>query len=233
MKTLSSYLHDKEPAIGTIVKYANYVLNETWQNVLRTEQAELTRMFIEYGDRAYGVYIQHFMSPFFEQLSQNDLHTRHGFNLADSIENWGPPEERERCAWYVIKKADGTPIGTLVLQIYHSHVNFNVPHAPRAFALEVTEREDILEAISYAVMRVVKQPKDSFQAMPDVDAYSKWEYSVETGLADALRPYKGQTGGNFVDLALAAWGRNGWELVSVVPQGQQLAAFFKRRIAAT
>ncbi|UKS29151.1 DUF6022 family protein [Paenibacillus sp. HWE-109] len=233
MKPLSTFSKEKQLSIHNLAAYANQVIAETWTTVLEEQRAELIEMFTVYGDRAYGVFIQKFMAPLFEQLAQNEFITRPGFNLADSLEKWGPPEERERCAWYIIEKPDGSSVGTLVLQIFHSHVQFHLPHPPHIMALEETEREDILDALSYTIRRAKKKASDGYQRIHEQETMTKWEYSAETGLADAFRSFKGQSGGSYVDLALAAWGRNGWELVSIVPQQDQLIAFFKRPVFAS
>ncbi|MFD0696961.1 DUF6022 family protein [Paenibacillus sp. GCM10027628] len=230
MQSIQDYLQDQEPTIHSIAYYADQCIKQSSLSVLTEHNNELTHLFNEHGDRAYGVYIQKFMAPFFKQLSDYGLITRPGFNLADSVENWGPPEERERCAWYVIKKPDETLLGTLILQVYHSHVKFNIPKAPRAFALEETEREAILNALSNTMVRIHQDPKDTLPDVVPDDYYQQWEYHYESGLGDILKNNSGRTLGLLIDNSLSCWGRHGWELVSFVPQNEQLLAFFKRPV---
>ncbi|QGQ98925.1 hypothetical protein EHS13_30635 [Paenibacillus psychroresistens] len=58
----------------------------------------------------------------------------------------------------------------------------------------------------------------------------KWEYATEVGLSDYTQIYHGRKVPNY-DYALALWGRNGWELISIIPQNDRLIAFFKRPTA--
>ncbi|QGQ98926.1 hypothetical protein EHS13_30640 [Paenibacillus psychroresistens] len=121
MQTLKNYFLDEpESSIQSLVKYMNQALSEIWEVVLKNNEAELTQMFVDYGDRAYGAYIQKFMGEIGEQVNQAGYEMKAGFNLANSIESWGPPEERERCVWYVINDVTGTPLGSAILQIFHS-----------------------------------------------------------------------------------------------------------------
>lgn len=55
---------------------------------------------------------------------------------------------KERCVWYIVKTAEGEELGTLVLQAYHLRRSFFMPRAPRLLALEVTDRETIIAALS-------------------------------------------------------------------------------------
>ena len=107
--------------IESIARTAGDILSPAWKAVFDEEKDELTEVFKKFGDRAYGAWIQQFMAPVAERLAAEGFIIRDGFNLKNSIENWGPPEERERCVWYVVKTTDGDEMGTLVLQVYHSH----------------------------------------------------------------------------------------------------------------
>ncbi|WP_248928778.1 DUF6022 family protein [Paenibacillus hamazuiensis] len=220
MKKFIEYGEADTADIQAVAKYANHCVSETWEDVLNEQREELLRMFEQYGDRAYGVYIQKFTAPLFDELIEAGFQVRPGFHLSDSVENWGPPEERERCAWYAVKRPDGTSLGTLVLQVFHSHTQFHIPEPPRVFGIEETEREAVLDKIGAAALRTghVSRNTGYKEAAGDIQ---KWEYSTETGLGD----YAGYPG---FDYALAKWGRHGWELVSVTPHQDRLIAFFKR-----
>lgn len=227
MKSLQDYLSKEQaPTIHTLVKFMNQYLSEKWNGIFAENEEELAAMFAEYGDRAYGAYVQKLMAPVCEPLLDAGFQIRPGFHLSDSIEQWGPPEERERCAWYVIAK-DGDPIGTAVLQFYHSHTRFHLPQPPRFFALEETGRDEILNALSHAAVRLYGSALRYQDSLPE-DGAPKWEYAADSGLGDYLQPFKGQTGTGFIDQALAVWGRNGWELVSITPYQDRLVGFFKR-----
>jgi hypothetical protein len=158
MNTLKESLKaNGQISIQAIAEFLDHYVAGTWEMVLEVNLEELQSVFAKAGDRAYGVYILRFMNPVFEQLKDSNFLVKEGFNLSESIEQWGSPEQRERCAWYVIKRADGASIGTLVLQVFHSHTQFNVPLAPRIFALEETEKEEIIDAICSAAEREGKE----------------------------------------------------------------------------
>ncbi|MET3287456.1 UNVERIFIED_CONTAM: hypothetical protein ABID98_000026 [Brevibacillus sp. OAP136] len=233
MRNASEFFANSEPMTAQqVVSDLNRALSGTWAAVFREHEEELTHMFATYGDRAYGVYIQKLMAPLSDMAAEVGIAIKPGFSRADSIENWGPPEERERCIWYALHKQDGALIGTAVLQFFHSHTQFHLPEAPRFFALEETERDAIIEAISQADVRLQPGNLAKYRHADEEEALERWEYATETGLGDYIRTTNGQKGGGYLDHALTAWGRNGWELVSVVPQGGQLVGFFKRKAGA-
>ncbi|MCH5585003.1 DUF6022 family protein [Shimazuella sp. AN120528] len=226
MKNLKQFI-EKENNINSITRYAKQYVKETWETVLHENQQELQQIFEKYGDRAYGVYVQKFMEPIQNELLDTGFSVKKGFQMGDSIENWGPPEERERCIWYVIKQNDGTPLGTLVLQLYHSHTRFHLPKTPHIFSLEVTERDEIMEVLSLAPTRIHDWTSEGYQDASEGEI-QQWEYSVDISLGDYLKPFRGQIYGSAVDYALASWGRNGWELVNIVPHQDRIIAYFKR-----
>ncbi|ULL13096.1 hypothetical protein DVH26_00540 [Paenibacillus sp. H1-7] len=230
MKPLQEALENNQKlTIQTLVKHLNEALSELWDEVWHDNEEELTRMFAEYGDRAYGAYVQKLVTPLCEQIRGAGYGMKSGFHYADSIENWGPPEERERCAWYVIERPESGPLGTAVLQLYHSHARFRLPQAPAFFALEETEREAIVTAITYAAVRTNRYASGGYQDR-SADSLQQWEYATDTGLGDYIRSSQAQRAAG-LDPALAPWGRNGWELVSVVPHNDRLIGFFKRPAA--
>ncbi|MBV9227958.1 MAG: hypothetical protein JOZ18_01500, partial [Chloroflexi bacterium] len=147
-----------------------------------------------------------------------------------SVEYWGPPEERERCLWSVVRTAQGTILGTIVTQVYHDHTQFRIPLPPSVLALEETETDAIIEALSDASVRLVgrQQVEAPQQKWAVGQEHSKWEYSVEVGLADCIDSKRIEISGGMLDSTLSLWGRNGWELVSVVPHEGRMIAFFKR-----
>ncbi|MBH8584184.1 MULTISPECIES: DUF6022 family protein [Thermoactinomyces] len=145
---------DQAITIQGIAKYFNHVIQEQWEVILKEYREEWNRKFYEIGEQVYGLYLGKVLNPVFRELSEAGFVTKPGFILPNSIEHWGPPEERERCMWCVVKDQNGTPLGTLVLRVFHSHVRFNVPHAPDVFSLEETEREAIQNAICNASVRL-------------------------------------------------------------------------------
>ncbi|WP_282936864.1 DUF6022 family protein [Paenibacillus sp. RC67] len=217
--------------IHAIVRNVENTFSNSWRKVYEDKKEQLTQMFEEYGDRAYGVCIQEFMIPVLEQLRADGYSAKAGFNRKDSVENWGPPEERERCVWYVLYDDNGTSVGTMVLQVYHSHRTFHFPRAPRLFPLEVTEREPIIETLSKATTRVRWDLKVERLTPPfELQAGGEmWEYATDVALGDCLQGGEMEHSGWTLDEALSHWGRYGWELVSVMPADGRIVAFFKRR----
>lgn len=216
--------------IDPIFRKAESQLSESWKSVYENKQTELIAMFNQYGDRAYGVWIQDFMAHVIEPFQQEGYQMKAGFNRHNSVENWGPPEERERCAWYLIHDHEGKPVGTLVLQVYHSHRSFFVPRAPQLLLLQVTEREDILSALSQATTRVRWD-------RPGVRNFSQnqttqWEYATDVSLADCLGATASEHSNWSLDEALSHWGRYGWELITVAPADGKMIAYFKRPVHA-
>ncbi|CAN7657044.1 DUF6022 family protein [Paenibacillus sp. LjRoot153] len=216
--------------IDHLFRKAEKQLSDTWKSVLESKQTELIQMFNTYGDRAYGVWIQDFMALVIEPFQQEGYQVKAGFNRHNSVENWGPPEERERCAWYFIHNHEGAPIGTLVLQIYHSHRSFFVPRAPQLLFLQVTEREDILTALSQSTTRVRWDRKEERTHTLEAQSITQWEYATDVSLADCLGRSESEHSSWSLDEALSHWGRYGWELVSVTPVDRKMIAYFKRPI---
>lgn len=147
-----------------------------------------------------------------------------------SLEYWGPPEERERCLWCVVRTAEGTMLGTLVTRVFHDHTQFRIPHAPGIIPLEETETPAIIEALSHASIRLSGIAQEDIAPECPVAALERpaWQYSVEVGLADCIDSHKIEVCEGMLDHALALWGHYGWELVSVVPHRDRLIAIFKR-----
>lgn len=214
-----------------LVRALNRILADSWKEVWTQQQHELAEMFEKFGDRAYGAWIQKFMAPVFERIAEEGYQIKAGFNRRDSLENWGPPEERERCAWYVMKNAEGHPLCTLVLQVYHSHAAFHIPRPPRLIALDVTDRPDIIRALSQASVRVRWDlPQERLPDAPHSGRPpQRWEYATDISIGDCTTPdEEGQLSSWLLDESLAHWGRYGWELVDVSTAQGKMIAFFKR-----
>lgn len=236
MKTLAEVLAEKrEITIHTLTSYIRQFLREQWLSMAQAHQEELEQTFDKAGEYAYGVFFRMLCQPLQEQLAQVGFlcePTYPGDFRSASIECWGPPEERERCLWCIVKTAEGTPLGTIVTQMFHDHTEFRIPHAPGVFALEETEHEAIVESLSHASVRLKGRERGERAAEPQASmvrrAQPAWEYSIEIGLADSIDSQHIEISEGLLDGALALWGRYGWELVTVVPHQQRMIAFFKR-----
>ena len=143
MKTLGEFLAEKrEITIHTLTSYIRQFLREQWQIMVQEHQEELAQTFDKAGEYAYGVFFRMLSQPLQEQLTQAGFLCEPAYPgdfRSASVEYWGPPEERERCLWCVVKTAKGTPLGTIVTQMFHDHTEFRIPHSPGVFALEETD----------------------------------------------------------------------------------------------
>ena len=231
MKPLEEFLSEKrEITIHTLASYIRQYIREQWQVLLQEKQEELLHTFDKAGEYAYGVYGRMLFHPLQEQFKRAEFLCEPDFPgdfRSTSIEYWGPPEERERCLWSVVRTAQGTPVGTIVVQVFHDHTRFRLPHPPGVLALEETETHAIVEALSHASVRLrgMERGEISQQRIP---AGQELEYSVEVGLADCIDSNRLEVSESLLDHALSLWGHYGWELVTAVPHQGRMIAFFRR-----
>lgn len=231
MKSLETFLSEKrEVTIHTLASYIKQSIQEQCPLLLQEHQEELLRVFDQAGERAYGMFARMLFPPLQEQLKQAGFVCEPDypgdFNTS-SIEYWGPPEERDRCYWTVVRTAQGTTLGTIVTRVFHDHTQFRIPRPPATFILEETETDAIVEALSHASVRLQQTELLDAKWGP-VQERPEWEYSIEIGLADYIDSRSMEFTGTLLDKALSLWGRNGWELVTIIPQQERLIAFFKR-----
>lgn len=234
MKALTEYLAEKrEVTIQTLASYSRQYLQEHWEAVLHEYQEDLLRVFEKAGEVAYGMYGRSLLLPLLTQFSEADF-AYEGANFSTSIEHWGPPEERERCMWCILrtKQQPAETVGTLVFRIFHDHTRFRLPYPPALLTLAETAPVAIVEALSHTfVRRDAHAYEGTFRIQEAEEAEERegsWEYSVEIGLGDSLDPHRLELSQAMLDQALARWGRYGWELVNTVSHQGRLLAFFKR-----
>lgn len=235
MKSLENFLSEKrEITIHTLASYIRQYIHEYCQPMLQEHQEELLRTFGKAGEPTYGVFSRMLFQQLQQELKQAGFACEPDYPPGDlrsgSVEYWGPPEERERCFWSVVRAAQGTLLGTIITQFYHDHTQFRLPLPPSVLALEETETDAIVAALADASVRLVgrqqvEAPQRKWAVGQD---HTKWEYSVEIGLADCIDSKRIEMSGALLDNALSLWGRNGWELVSAVPYEGRVIAFFKR-----
>ncbi len=152
MKTLEAFLSEQgEITIHTLAEYIGQCIDAQWQPVWQQSQQEMQRFFDRAGEPAYGVYGRTLFRPIQEQLTHAGFLTAPSFpgTLTTSRE-WGPSEERERWMWCVVRPTHGAPIGTLVVRLAHDHTRFRLPHPPGILALEETDADAIIQAVSHA-----------------------------------------------------------------------------------
>lgn len=233
MQSVENFLAEKrEVTIHTIVSYLRAYLQENAQRIWRENEDELLQLYARVGDPAYGVYGRKLFLPVFEQITKAG-YVLDSYGLANSLEYWGPPEERERCMWQVIKRADGFPLGALVSRTFHDHTCLRLPRPIEVFALEESEQEAIIAALSHASVRLKEKELIGTHVRKTgrEPARARWEYSVEIGLADTLDASCAEMSEGMLDHSLALWGAYGWELTGVIPYQQRLIAFFKRPLS--
>lgn len=234
MKTFDQFLVEKrEITIHTLASYIRQFIHEQSPLVLQENQEKLLATFKRAGEYAYGMYSHILFQSLQMQLKETGFMTEPEFPghfASASIEYWGPPEERERCLWCVVRTAEGMTLGTLVTRVFHDHTQFRIPHAPGIITLEETETPAIIEALSHASIRLSGIAQEDVAPEFPVTVLERpaWQYSVEVGLADCIDSHKIEICEGMLDHALALWGHYGWELVSAIPHQGRLIAIFKR-----
>jgi hypothetical protein len=117
-----------------------------WEKILEENYDELLQSYKKLGDPAYGIYLKELMAPVFDQLKKAG-YVASTLNLHNSLEEWGPIENRDRMLWSVVKDSDDHPIGTFIVDLFHSHVHFELPSIPQVYVVEETTRDNIFTAI--------------------------------------------------------------------------------------
>ncbi|MBB3108788.1 hypothetical protein FHS18_000816 [Paenibacillus phyllosphaerae] len=157
MTTIPVFRHDM--TIEEISEAGNRYIESVWRNLHESMHEQLTIAFGEIEDAAYGMYLDQLMPALFdslahagfdpaERLSEDDFVIGQCLVFRNSLEKWGTEENRSRIFWNVIRsKESGQPIGTLLTEIPHSHLKFEIPSAPRLYSLNVSEREQITQGI--------------------------------------------------------------------------------------
>ncbi|MNP46066.1 hypothetical protein D3C76_1400380 [compost metagenome] len=83
-----------------------------------------------------------------EPLKEDDFVIGNCLLFRNSLEKWGTEDHRSRIFWNVIRsKNSQQPIGTLLMEIPHSHLKFDIPAAPVLYSLREYEREPIAQGI--------------------------------------------------------------------------------------
>lgn len=137
----------------------NQYIESVWKTLYDSMFDELTIAFREIEDAAYGLYLDQLMPALFDSLKDAGFEAteplkEHDFVIGkyllfrNSLEKWGTEEDRSRIFWNVIRSTNGQqPIGTLLTEIPHSHLKFDIPRAPVLYSLSEHEREQIARGI--------------------------------------------------------------------------------------
>lgn len=149
---------DQDMGIEEIGEAANRYIGSAWKALYESMHEELTAAFAEIEDAAYGVYLDRLMPCLFDQLELAGFSVAEKLEADDfvigkrlifrnSLEKWGAEDNRSRIFWNVIRGRQGDPIGTILTEIPHSHLKFDIPSAPVIYPLRDTQREQIVQGI--------------------------------------------------------------------------------------
>lgn len=145
--------------IEEICETGNQYIELVWKTLYDSMLDELMIAFLEIEDAAYGRYLDRLMPALFESLEdagfevteplqEDDFVIGNRLLFRNSLEKWGTEDHRSRIFWNVIRsKNSQQPIGTLLTEIPHSHVKFDIPSAPVLYSLRDYERERIAQGI--------------------------------------------------------------------------------------
>lgn len=134
-----------------------YIASE-WRALYESMYVQLTAAFLEIEDAAYGLFLDQLMPVVFERLEEAGFEVSEtleeddfviGKNLIfrNSLEKWGSEDNRSRVFWNVIRNKQGQPIGTLLTDIPHSHLKFDIPSAPMFYTIRESVKEQIIQGI--------------------------------------------------------------------------------------
>ncbi|MED1780555.1 DUF6022 family protein [Brevibacillus fortis] len=136
----------------------NRYLASEWRSLYESMHEQLTAAFLEIEDAAYGLFLDQLMPAVFERLEdagfvvsealrEDDFVIGKNLIFRNSLEKWGTEDNRSRVFWNVIRNKEGQPIGTLLTDIPHSHLKFDIPSAPVLYTLRESVKEQIVQGI--------------------------------------------------------------------------------------
>ncbi|MGF9906186.1 DUF6022 family protein [Brevibacillus porteri] len=136
----------------------NRYLASEWRSLYESIHEQLTAAFLEIEDAAYGLFLDQLMPAVFERLEdagfvvsealrEDDFVIGKNLIFRNSLEKWGTEDNRSRVFWNVIRNKEGQPIGTLLTDISHSHLKFDIPSAPVLYTLRESVKEQIVQGI--------------------------------------------------------------------------------------
>lgn len=145
--------------IEEIGQVGNRYIESAWKPLYDSMHDQLTVAFREIEDAAYGLYLEQLIPALFdgledagfeatEPLKEHDFVIGKCLLFRNSLEKWGTEDNRSRIFWNVVRcKKNQQPIGTLLTEIPHSHLKFEIPTAPVLYSLRESEREQIVQGI--------------------------------------------------------------------------------------
>ncbi|REK77641.1 DUF6022 family protein [Paenibacillus paeoniae] len=170
----ASLANRSESVIETLGRYIDAHIESNWRDTLQNHADKLQRAYEEAGDMAYGTYLNLLLGPVHKEMKGNGLQPSPRLpGDFDISREWGNEDEsdQQRWMWSAIHDGDGSPLGTIVLQIFHDHTQFRLPRRPGILALSVTGKEE--------VVRVLSQKSASFeQALEFTEEYKLYLQSL-------------------------------------------------------
>ncbi|MFB9329456.1 DUF6022 family protein [Paenibacillus aurantiacus] len=144
--------------IEEICEAGNQYIAGEWKRLYEEMHEELMEAFRTIEDAAYGMYLDRLMPAVFDGLIEAGFHVMEPLREDDfvigqclvfrsSMEKWGDEDNRSRVFWNVIRDGQGEPVGTLLTDIPHSHLKFEIPTSPKLYALREYGREQISAGI--------------------------------------------------------------------------------------
>jgi hypothetical protein len=148
----------QDMVIEEISEVANRYIESEWRSMYDSMYDQLTAAFAQIEDAAYGLYLDQLMPLIFEQLEdagfsvmekleENDFVIAKHLIFRNSLEKWGAEDNRSRIFWNVVNDKQGNPIGTILTEIPHSHLKFDIPSAPIIYSLRESLKERIVQGI--------------------------------------------------------------------------------------
>jgi hypothetical protein len=147
--------------IHSIGRYIQQHIDEEWEAAFRETHSKMLALYSQIGDSVYAIYGKHLFQTVHEQFKSSGLQASP--KLPGSLMNsreWGADEsDRQRWMWSKISR-DGKAIGTIVIIIYHDHLQIRIPRAFQVIALEATSHAAVINALS--------QHSHEFKNAPDM-----------------------------------------------------------------
>ena len=171
MKPLKDFLEEhQDHPIEAIGSYISEYIEHNWQTVLTVNQEKLMRAYNEGGDAAYGTFLNLLFLPIHRQLKELEIRPEPKFpGEFDISREWGSQEgtDQQRWMWSTVYSPEQERLGTIVTVVYHDHTQFRVPRQPRIIALQETEKEEVVAALS------LKSPnfKEALEFTVEYEAY--------------------------------------------------------------
>ena len=147
-------------SIEAIGEEGNRYVAAVWNPLYVEMHEQLTQAFQEIEDGAYGLYLDQLLPPVFDRLEaagyqmqgavgEDDFIIAKCLNFSESLEKtkWGTEENQSRLFWNIVRNERNEPIGTLLTELAHSHLKFDIPTPPQFYTLAQTDRKGIIAGI--------------------------------------------------------------------------------------